>query len=788
MDDNSRRFRAFISYSQRDKSFAKRLQRWLESYQVPVGALGDLEPGPIPKKLGRFFRDEEEMAATSDIAGMVRGAIEDSQSLIVVCSPNSAKSSWVNAEIEHFRRTGRGGQVFAVILDGEPNSGDPETECFPPGLRQSRDTSDQLAMPIEPLAMDIRKDSRARLLTRIAAGLLGIEFDKLWRRERRRAVFRRVRQLTYSVAIAAVFAGVVSFAIRAVSIERSRQLALASLAESSSGQYDRALRLAILAARDHGILGPPSVEAEPALARAAANTQTLVEFSDHTAYLQTAAFSADGRFAATSGEDETTRVWDSHTGELISVFRGHVDDPETELRGGVNEGVAQMIMFSPDGQLVLTAGLESDETGTVGRVWQSANGEEVYKVSLCDWTATFTEDVIASTEFYSNCDRVYSAVDGRLLEGISAASVPSPEYPFPSIEYQQTEHGYGIELLEQDASNPTVLFGHTSSVAVAVSGQPGTPFVATGSFDKTARIWDSRDGVEQITLVGHEKVVTDLAFSPYGERVLSVSADGTARIWGRPADAVGENVSGPTSDNPRNAFGEWVIEGDVGMFSDETLSPDVYLRNSKTGQTIAHLNGPGGHKGHINSVRFSNDGKRVITAGDDSTFRIWDPRSGAQLARYVEHEERVLDANISPDGERLATVAWDGVNQIQYGPRLWDARTGLELIDLTPPDPRPFNNMFEVVFSEDGLSLFWSGDDFGGNSSITEAAGPTDRRRAGLPDLITKACQVSDGFLGGTLRKIRDSDVVRVPALEGRQGEDVCAGGNTWMQLLSGHR
>ena len=196
MDDNSRRFRAFISYSQRDKSFAKRLQRWLESYQVPAGALGDIEPGPIPKKLGRFFRDEEEMAATSDIAGMVRGAIEDSQSLIVVCSPNSAKSSWVNAEIEHFRRTGRGGQVFAVILDGEPNSGDPETECFPPGLRQARDTSDQLAMPIEPLAMDIRKDSRARLLTRIAAGLLGIEFDKLWRRERRRAVFRMVRQLT----------------------------------------------------------------------------------------------------------------------------------------------------------------------------------------------------------------------------------------------------------------------------------------------------------------------------------------------------------------------------------------------------------------------------------------------------------------------------------------------------------------------------------------------------------------------------------------------------------------
>jgi WD40 repeat protein len=788
MDGNSKRFRAFISYSQRDKSFAKRLQRWLENYQVPVGGLVDLETGPIPKKLGRFFRDEEEMAATSDIAGMVRGAIEDSQSLIVVCSTNSAKSSWVNAEIEHFRRTGRSGQVFAVILNGEPNSGNADTECFPPGLRKSRDNSDQFAMPIEPLAMDIRKDSRARLLTRIAAGLLGIEFDKLWRRDRRRAAFRMVHQLAYSLAIAAMFASVVGFAIRSVSMERSRQLALASLAESHSGQYDRALRLAILAARDHGFLGPPSVEAEPALARAAANTQTLVEFSDHTAYLQTGAFSSDGRFAATSGEDETTRVWDSYSGELISVFRGHVDDPETFLRGGVNEGVAQMILFSPDSKLVLTAGLESDEAGTVGRVWRSATGDEVYKVSLCDWATTFTEDAIASTEPYGNCDRVYSTIDGRILEGFSAESIVSPEYPFPSIEYQEAEHGHGIEIWDQDASNPTVLFGHTASIAVAVSGPPGTPFVATGSFDKTARIWDSRDGVEQRKLIGHEKVVTDLAFSPDGERLLSVSADGTARIWGRPKETVDENVPGPIAENPQDAFGKWVIEGDVGMFSDETLSPDVYLRNSKTGRTIAHLNGPGGHNGHINSVRFSNDGERMISAGDDSTFRIWDPRSGEQLSRYFEHDERVLDANFSPNRERLATVAWDGVDQIQYGPHLWDARTGLELLDFTPTDPRPFNNMSEIVFSEDGLSVFWSGDDFGGSAKITEAAGPTDRRRAGLPDLITKACQVPDGFLGGTLRKIRDSDVSRLPALEDRQGEDVCEGGNTWLQLLSGHR
>ena len=177
---------------------------------MPEGVAVDLGPS---RRLGRFFRDDEEMAAAADIAVTVERAIENSESLIVVCSPRSAKSKWVAAEIRHFRNTGRGGKVFAVIIDGIPNSGDPETECFPAALRAGVDPDDPLALPIEPLGLDLRKTGRSRACARLAAGLLGVDFDDLWQRDRRRAETRQRAILAASTAVSAAFAVLAGAAI-----------------------------------------------------------------------------------------------------------------------------------------------------------------------------------------------------------------------------------------------------------------------------------------------------------------------------------------------------------------------------------------------------------------------------------------------------------------------------------------------------------------------------------------------------------------------------------------------
>ena len=85
------RYRAFISYSHADQAWARWLIRRLETYRVPALLVG--KPGahgPIPARLGAFFRDRDELTASSDLGATIREALSESEFLIVVCSPAAA--------------------------------------------------------------------------------------------------------------------------------------------------------------------------------------------------------------------------------------------------------------------------------------------------------------------------------------------------------------------------------------------------------------------------------------------------------------------------------------------------------------------------------------------------------------------------------------------------------------------------------------------------------------------------------------------------------------------------
>jgi hypothetical protein len=179
------RYRAFISYSHADKQLARRIQRALEGYQVPI----DVKIDCLSKarKLGRIFRDDEDLAASGTLSVAIRTAIEDAQNLIVVCSPKSTSSKWVNQEIGFFRSLRGSDRIFAVVVDGQPHAADPNEECFPAALTEADGS--------EPLATDLRLDGISRAVTRLAAGMLDLPFDELWKRTERAARQRRRRRL-----------------------------------------------------------------------------------------------------------------------------------------------------------------------------------------------------------------------------------------------------------------------------------------------------------------------------------------------------------------------------------------------------------------------------------------------------------------------------------------------------------------------------------------------------------------------------------------------------------------
>ncbi len=120
---------AFISYSSRDRAWARWLQRAIENHAVPRRLMGRSTPaGPAPQRLRPVFRDRTELAADADLAGRVQGALEQSAYLIVVCSPDAAASRWVDEEIRRFRAVHGEGRILAVIVAGSP--GGDQQDCF----------------------------------------------------------------------------------------------------------------------------------------------------------------------------------------------------------------------------------------------------------------------------------------------------------------------------------------------------------------------------------------------------------------------------------------------------------------------------------------------------------------------------------------------------------------------------------------------------------------------------------------------------------------------------------
>ena len=197
-------YRAFLSYSHRDKAWAEWLHGALESYRIDDHLVGRETPaGPVPKTLAPIFRDRDDFAAGHSLTEQTLAALSASRFLVVICSPNAAKSEYVNEEIRRFKDMGRAERVIAIIVDGEP--GDPQRECFPPALRFKLGPDGALTDEREePIAADARHvgDGKRLALQKVVAGLLGVSFDDVRKRDAIADNFR----IKVAAAAAAVFA------------------------------------------------------------------------------------------------------------------------------------------------------------------------------------------------------------------------------------------------------------------------------------------------------------------------------------------------------------------------------------------------------------------------------------------------------------------------------------------------------------------------------------------------------------------------------------------------------
>ena len=174
---NDKEYYAFISYSHKDEEWAKWLQHEFEHYHLPTTLNG---VSNLPDKFRPIFRDVDELSG-GELKPQISYALRSSAYLVIICSPNSAKSPYVNDEIREFVEIGKElgvdnvSNIFPFIVDGIPHSKEnPRDECFPQAL---------IDLPTELIAGDVTKHGREHAFVKILSGTLqksGVSFGMLW--------------------------------------------------------------------------------------------------------------------------------------------------------------------------------------------------------------------------------------------------------------------------------------------------------------------------------------------------------------------------------------------------------------------------------------------------------------------------------------------------------------------------------------------------------------------------------------------------------------------------------
>jgi tetratricopeptide (TPR) repeat protein len=215
------RYRAFISYAHADRIAADRLHRKLEGFHMPARLVGQSTPiGPVPPRLAPIFRDRDELPAAGDLSAQLQAALADSAFLILISSPASARSKWVNAEVEAFLKLRGRDRLLALIVATDPD--DPKRACFPPALAG-----------LEPIAADWRPghDGERHALLKLVAGLTGVRLDDLVQRDAQRQA-RRARAVAGGASGVALAMGALAFvAVDARNEAEQRQAQAESLVE-----------------------------------------------------------------------------------------------------------------------------------------------------------------------------------------------------------------------------------------------------------------------------------------------------------------------------------------------------------------------------------------------------------------------------------------------------------------------------------------------------------------------------------------------------------------------------
>lgn len=601
---------AFISYSSKDRRWGKWLHRKLENYPIPAEFQGHqiFDGAVIEKNLRPVFRDRDELAGSSNLGAEILKALQASRFLVVLCSKNSAKSKWVNKEIEDFRALKKGNRILALILDGEPNSTNPKEECFPPALRY----------PLEPIAGDLRKegDGKARGFLKILAGIAQVGFDDLYKRHERIQARKRLVAGITGFFLIILFAGMAAYAFqKQIQAERNRaetehlkseaiiSLAKTRLREAKLTWLPRAEEATekhrfpdgiLYAARGLGFstfgleqLSPrrqQNIMAEyPHLFNLEKNQKLTRRFKDfiHNQPIKpmfpiwysplkgdlmlSVAFSPDGKRIAGGNKDTSVTIWSLKDGQTTAELRSH-------------DGPAKSLFFSPDNTFL--AGINHKNAV----VWSLPSGKQ---------TIINPGFEIKGAAF---------SPQGNTLALVGSSS---------TIYLCTPDTGQSKILTSEKNEFHAASFQGFNSVAFSQDNKT----LACGGFNGSISLWNRSDGsVKLLPGMQTESTISSIAFNPDGKSIAAACGI-TVRIW--------DIISGMELTNLKYGYRipnvHFSPDGSFLAYSDGAGS-FIHLHDVKRNEELAVLNAGSEWLGNVS---FGPDG-RTLACAADQRVTIWD--------------------------------------------------------------------------------------------------------------------------------------------------------------------